>query len=523
MRSRGDEQVYTLKGADYAYKVILETINEGAATLGEDSTVFYCNPAFAALLEMPMDQIMGNSLANYVYPADRPLYASLIEQGITERSKGEVMFRTATGNTISVLLSCSSLKLDGVQGLCLVATDLTEQKQQAELVASERLARSILEHASAAMVVCDVDGQIIRANRQAHQLSACNPILHPFEEAFPLRKYDASPDAEPAFYTFANDLSNQVLQSQEAVLVQPSGSAIYLLLSSAPLLDSESQPLGHVITLVDVTAHKQLEENLRQVRNELEQRVIDRTAELLETNVQLLREVEERKQAEIALTDVRQRLNQTQESERLLLARELHDGPLQEVIGMTFDLLLLSQMLQEEEQLAKVNSINNSVLKTARQLRLMAQTLRPPVLAHLGLAAAVRAYLKEVQETKETPVLSFVTSEETWNVPEETALALLRIVQQAVQNALQHAQANHIEVRLHHDAEWLRLEIEDDGRGFSRPYHRVDFAREGHLGVVGMAERADAIRGKLEVASQPGKGTCIRVIVLKPPDKVEEA
>jgi two-component system sensor histidine kinase DegS len=151
----------------------------------------------------------------------------------------------------------------------------------------------------------------------------------------------------------------------------------------------------------------------------------------------------------------------------------------------------------------------------------MAQTLRPPVLAHLGLAAAIRAHLKEVQETKERPILAFVSSEEVWNVPEETALALLRIVQQSVQNALQHAQATQVEVRLHYDERWLRLEIEDDGRGFSKPYHRVEFARDGHLGVVGMAERAEAIRGQFEVSSQPGKGTCIRVTLLKPPDKVE--
>src|SRR5687767_7343879 len=53
-----DDQVYTLKGADHAYRVILESINEGAATVGADSTIYYCNPAFAALLQQPLEQLV---------------------------------------------------------------------------------------------------------------------------------------------------------------------------------------------------------------------------------------------------------------------------------------------------------------------------------------------------------------------------------------------------------------------------------------------------------------------------------
>ena len=61
----------------------------------------------------------------------------------------------------------------------------------------------------------------------------------------------------------------------------------------------------------------------------------------------------------------------------------------------------------------------------------------------------------------------------------------------------------------------MQLEIKDDGQGFVVPTHQVELAREGHLGIVGMAERAEAIGGKFEVFSQPGQGTCIRVTVPK--------
>jgi signal transduction histidine kinase len=138
----------------------------------------------------------------------------------------------------------------------------------------------------------------------------------------------------------------------------------------------------------------------------------------------------------------------------------------------------------------------------------------------LGLVAAVRSHLKQVQEAREKPLLSLTTSEETWTMPEETALALLRIIQQVVQNALQHADAELIDVSLHYDKDCLRLEVTDDGRGFKRPYDRIAFARDGHLDVVGMAERAEAIHGNFEVSSQPEHGTSIRVTLPKPASNV---
>ncbi len=528
-----EEQVYTLRGADYAYQVILETINEGAATLGIDGTLYYCNPSFATLLQLPPQQLVGIPLSRFVDPEDLSLYTSLIEQGSLDHSRGEVVLQAANGTRIPVLLSCSSLKIGEIPGICLVATDLTEQKRQDEIVAAERLARSILEQSSEAMVVCDVEGQIIRANRKAHQLCGRNPLLHRFDKAFPLYRNisdEASRDPvnkellalsgqelaqNPVHFSFAADVSNQIVQNQEVMLA--TDKLYHLLLSSATLLDGEQQPIGSVITLVDITAHKQMEDTLRQARDELEQRVKERTQELVEANLRLQQGIEERVQTEAALTEARRRLSHSQETERLLLARELHDGPLQDVIGMAFELLLLTQTLQEEEQIAKVTAISNAVQKTARHLRLTAQTLRPPVLAHLGLTAALRGHIKQVQDMREIPSLSLIASDAKWSLPEETALGLLRIGQQALQNAIQHAQANQIQIRLEYDdeAKWLLLQIDDDGQGFKVPANRVEFAREGHLGVVGMAERAEAVGGKFELTSKPGHGTCIRVVVPK--------
>ena len=143
VQTRGREQVFTLKGADQPYRVIVESISEGAATLGLDGTIFYCNQALAALLDRPLASVIGATLAEFVAARDADRYAWLVGQGAGKHSKGEIALRSGSGdgaNTeIPVLLSCSPLMLDEMQGVCIVVTDLTEQHRQAEHLLQTRL------------------------------------------------------------------------------------------------------------------------------------------------------------------------------------------------------------------------------------------------------------------------------------------------------------------------------------------------------------------------------------------------
>jgi PAS domain S-box-containing protein len=126
------EQVYTLRGSEHPYQVIVDAMNEGAATLGTDGTIHYCNPAFAGLLQTPPNQIIGTRLEQYIAPEDRPQYRMLIDKSLRGRSRGEITFQAANGTQVPILLSCSALRVDELQGICLVATDLTEQKRQTQ-------------------------------------------------------------------------------------------------------------------------------------------------------------------------------------------------------------------------------------------------------------------------------------------------------------------------------------------------------------------------------------------------------
>jgi PAS domain S-box-containing protein len=143
VQTSGSEQVYTLKGADQPYRIIVESISEGAATLGVDGTIFYCNQALAALLGQPLATVIGANLAEFVVTRDADRYVQLVSQGAAKQSKGEISLRSGAPNADAsetpVLLSCSPLMLDEMQGVCIVATDLSEQHRQAEHLLQTRL------------------------------------------------------------------------------------------------------------------------------------------------------------------------------------------------------------------------------------------------------------------------------------------------------------------------------------------------------------------------------------------------
>ena len=92
-------------------------------------------------------------------------------------------------------------------------------------------------------------------------------------------------------------------------------------------------------------------------------------------------------------------------------------------------------------------------------------------------------------------------------------MALFRICQQALNNVQRHAQANQVTIRLKLDSEQVILEVEDNGCGFQMPQRRIELARQGHLGLVGAAERAEAIGGQLKIISSPQNGTLIQAII----------
>jgi PAS domain S-box-containing protein len=125
------DQVFTLKGAEHPYRIIIETINEGAVTLTLAGTILYSNRRFAELIATPLEQTIGAAFQRFVAPADRPAFDALLEQGRQGSSSGEIVIQAGEQH-VPVLLSTRALKLDTLQGVCIVVTNISQQKRVEE-------------------------------------------------------------------------------------------------------------------------------------------------------------------------------------------------------------------------------------------------------------------------------------------------------------------------------------------------------------------------------------------------------
>lgn len=125
-----DQQVFTLKSADHAYRVLVETINEGALTLALDGTVTYCNNCLAAMTGLPVGKIIGSSVYGLIVPEEVHRLKSILLRSENVTARAEFRLKKNDGTAFPALVSCNSLRLPDIS-LCMVITDLTEQKKAA--------------------------------------------------------------------------------------------------------------------------------------------------------------------------------------------------------------------------------------------------------------------------------------------------------------------------------------------------------------------------------------------------------
>lgn len=206
----------------------------------------------------------------------------------------------------------------------------------------------------------------------------------------------------------------------------------------------------------------------------------------------------------------RQSLAEGREKERRRLAREIHDGPVQDLHGLHMRLASVRAVSNGEGDNGELDG--GELMRITRELRAMSADLHPPALARFGLAAALRAHAGRLAERHPDLHVQLVLDEDPEHcLSKQVRLALFRVAQEAMSNAAQHAQAQSVRVRLTTEENTVRLEIEDDGRGFEVPRRPGEKAQSGHYGLLGMKERTDAIGATLNVTSAPEKGTTVRV------------
>ena len=253
IQTNDGQKIFTLNSAEHAYRVMVEAMNEGAATILYNGTIVYSNNRFAELLCQSPSLVCGQTIWQYIATKDEDFFKGLFSQARTKPSKGELFLVDSRGALIDVHVSLGAVDFNGHLGISMVITDLTERKQNEALVVSENLNRSILDQAAEAIIVCDSNGIITRANPEANKLTELNPIQLPFDKAFPL----SSDDGEP-FPLFAPKLPDAQPRGLGVSLKSKDGSIVELNLSVSHL-ENASVGVWYVVTLTDVTPIKRME------------------------------------------------------------------------------------------------------------------------------------------------------------------------------------------------------------------------------------------------------------------------
>ena len=225
-------------------------------------------------------------------------------------------------------------------------------------------------------------------------------------------------------------------------------------------------------------------------------------------------ELSEARRTEERLRALIQRVVQVQETERGLLAAELHDHITQLLCAVLFRSQALADSLDGRNEPARRQAIGLRTLlaRTAGEVERISRGLRPSVLEQLGIAAVLRSTGREFAERTGLSVRTACVAL-TARLPGDGGLALFRILQEALRNVERHARASRVTVRLTRHGQVVRMSVRDDGVGFDAARPRPRSAASRGLGLLTMGERADSVGGALSVRSAPGRGTTIQAEV----------
>ncbi|MFP4481384.1 MAG: sensor histidine kinase [Thermovirgaceae bacterium] len=198
-----------------------------------------------------------------------------------------------------------------------------------------------------------------------------------------------------------------------------------------------------------------------------------------------------------------------QEEERSKLAREIHDGPLQDVTALIQQLRLAASESESRQPGTRLHLAEEGAVHAVRELRALCDELSPPWL-DLGLDQALHELAGRL--SRHLGVSVNVEAENNVSLSRDQTLAFFRVVQEAVHNSARHGHADSVTIRLFRDEDRAVLEISDDGEGFEAKFDVETLRVSGHRGLANMSERMSLIGGTLEIHSIPKEGTTIRCL-----------
>ncbi|WP_207494979.1 PAS domain S-box protein [Aridibaculum aurantiacum] len=432
------------------------------------------NDALAEAIRVDKDEVVGQILQQVFEPATiehlLPLYKSAVTTGEVQN-----LITGSRRRLTKRIIHYTAIPIKNEQGeveqLLSISNDITEQKLTEEkLKSSEEKYRLLFQRGAHPKWIFDAETlQFLEVND-----AAVRHYGYSRQEFLQMTLFDIRPDEEKEKL---QGLVAQSIPSETSVLSTHKTKTGKLIRAHVTIntinLNNKDARLATIVDLTEQELAKQ---------------------ELLDTTRQL--------------RQLASHIEQVREEERTHIAREIHDELGQQLTGLKMDLSWIGKRLQasDEELQQKMKSSLLLLDETIHTVRKISTELRPGILEDLGLADAIRWQGEEF--TRRTGIIvQLHTNVEEEQFAQPISIALFRIHQEALTNALKHADATLIESSLHKENNLIRLSITDNGSGFDK-----EEAKEKRtFGLLGITERVNILNGSFHIDTFPGKGTTIAV------------
>jgi len=306
------DRLYTLEGADQSYRILFETMEEGAATLGANGTVLYCNRRLAEMLGTPLEKVIGSSMEEYLSPADWQSFKNIDKRGTAQRREFDL--KRGDGSLISTLISFGCLEIGVLQGTCMTVTDLTlpkraekelreahdelekrVQERTEDLVESnkalresEEINKNLVKYAPAVIYEMDIEGTKLLSVNEV----MCDILKYPREELLGIKPADLLDQESRLLFKerISKKLAGEKIdETVEYRIRRKDGEWIYAIINVGAFTYTKDKSSRVVVVAYDVTERRRMQEALQQSEKRYRQLVRHAPAGIYEVDFTTVR------------------------------------------------------------------------------------------------------------------------------------------------------------------------------------------------------------------------------------------